>query len=98
MQTGNPSHSGLPDDSLPARDLVRPCLAVHDLRIEPSRIHYLKFILEGYDGLAMLSTIDPRQGIVRVRFPVEVKHEVFALLRDLAPRVGGIDWLNVIHE
>jgi hypothetical protein len=50
------------------------------LRISPDRIHYLKFILEGYDGLAILSTLSSRQGIVEVRFPPEAKKELAVLL------------------
>lgn len=38
------------------------------LRIAPERFHYLKFILEGYDNLAVISSHDIRQGIVRLRY------------------------------
>jgi hypothetical protein len=71
---------------------------VLDLRIASSRTHYLKFILEGYDGLATLSTLDPDQGLVRLRFSAEMKNEVLDLLRDLEPQLGGIDWPNVLDE
>ena len=55
------------------------------LRISPSRIWYLKFILEGYDGLATLSTIDQEKGIVLLRFPESSQKILVALLERLAP-------------
>ena len=33
-------------------------------RIDRRQIHFLKFVLEGYDGVAVLRTIDPKQGLV----------------------------------
>ena len=53
------------------------------LRIAPNRIHFLKFILEGYDGLAVLSTVDSAKGIVLLRYPQEVELDVVCLLEDL---------------
>jgi len=55
------------------------------LRIAPQRIHYLKFILEAYDGLALLSTVDSRQGLVSVHYHRAAHTELFELLVDLAP-------------
>lgn len=58
------------------------------LRINPSRFHFLKFILEGYDNLAILSVYDHQQGLVILRFaPTEVE-QVFALLNDLATQLA----------
>ena len=57
------------------------------LRIAPSRIAYLRFILEGYDGLAILSTFDAGDGIVLVRYPRSSEKDIFALLSDLAPQL-----------
>ena len=53
------------------------------LRIAPNRIHFLKFILEGYDGLAVLSTVDSAKGIVLLRYPQEMELDVVCLLEDL---------------
>jgi hypothetical protein len=57
----------------------RPFYKIY-LRISPGRFHYLKFILEGYDNLAILSSYDNRKGIVAVRFPGDLALEVFDLL------------------
>ncbi|MBU4260639.1 MAG: DUF4911 domain-containing protein [Proteobacteria bacterium] len=54
------------------------------LRINPCRIHYLKFLLEGYDGMAILSTIDVQSGLVVVRYPSYSQAILFELLADLA--------------
>ncbi|MEW6519649.1 MAG: DUF4911 domain-containing protein [Thermodesulfobacteriota bacterium] len=54
------------------------------LRINPRRIVYLKFLLEGYDGLAILSTIDVHAGLVLIRYPGDVQAVLFELLADLA--------------
>lgn len=59
-----------------------------EIRIAAERIHFLKFILEGYDGLAVLSTLDEKAGLVKLAFPAELRHEVNALIRDLGPRIG----------
>ena len=57
------------------------------LEIIPERIHFLKFILEGYDGLALLSTVDARQGIVEIRYPPEVKSDLEELLFCIKPQI-----------
>ncbi|MFC1818754.1 DUF4911 domain-containing protein [Thermodesulfobacteriota bacterium] len=57
------------------------------LEISPDRIHFLKFILEGYDGLALLSTVDSRQGLVEIRYPDGIESELIILLRNLGPQI-----------
>ncbi len=37
------------------------------LRIRPERISRLRFLLEGYDGLAVLTTLSAADGVVRLR-------------------------------
>ena len=37
------------------------------LRIRPERISWLRFLLEGYDGLAVLTTLSAADGVVRLR-------------------------------
>ncbi len=59
------------------------------LRIDPRRIHYLKFLLEAYDGLAVLSTIDVRSGLVVIRYPIYSQDVLFALLSDLAKDISN---------
>lgn len=55
------------------------------LRINPKRIWYLKFILEGYDGIAVLSTEDRQSGLVLLRFGPEERGSLISLLAHIAP-------------
>lgn len=57
------------------------------LEISPERIHFLKFILEGYDGLAIVSTTDARKGIVQIRYPVEIESDLKELLQKIGPQI-----------
>lgn len=50
------------------------------LRISPGKFHFLKFILEGYDNLAILSSYQASEGIVVVRYPYEMAKDLFSLL------------------
>jgi hypothetical protein len=49
-------------------------------RIAPERFHYLKFILEGYDNLAVLSMVSSQSGVVRLKCSVESLAELLELL------------------
>jgi Domain of unknown function (DUF4911) len=61
------------------------------LRIRPDKFHYLKFILEGYDNLAILSAYDCRAGLVVVRFPRAMAGDFYALLGAIAGSLGEQD-------
>ena len=54
-----------------------------NLKISPDRIHYLKFILEGYDNLATLSTVNAKQGLVRIRYLPEAHEDLADLLTEI---------------
>ena len=49
---------------------------------------YMKFILEAYEGLSTMSTIDGKRGIVRVNFPLPFAGEVAALMEALAGEIA----------
>lgn len=59
------------------------------LRVRPDRIALFRFLLEGYDGLAVLSTMDAKQGLVRLIVPesryAELWLLLFAICQDLCP-------------
>ncbi len=59
------------------------------LRISSRRFHYLKFILEGYDNLALLSSHDCSAGLVVVRYPAAMAGELFDLLGQIAGSLSG---------
>ena len=53
------------------------------LRIDRREISFLKFILEAYDGIATLTTIDAHQGVVMLRIAPGCEGDVEAVLQDL---------------
>ncbi len=57
------------------------------LQISPDRIYFLKFILEAYDNLGLLSTIDQQSGTVLVRYPSCLAGEIKELLASLAQQL-----------
>ncbi len=78
----SPAPSAAPATALPR-------LVEWHLRIRPEKISWLRFILEGYDGLAVLSTVSAKQGLVRMqtldcRF-IETMRLLEALAGDLTP-------------
>ena len=57
--------------------------------VEPCRVYFIQFILEGYDGLAMVSTLDAALGLILVRGYVGSWPEIQALLVQLGARPHG---------
>lgn len=57
------------------------------LRINPARYHFLKFILEAYDGLCLLSSVPSSPGVVRLRFPKERAQTLYGLLGALSSSI-----------
>jgi len=50
------------------------------LRVRPEKISLFRFLLEGYDGLAVLSTLDVNSGLVRLLIPESRLSELWQLL------------------
>ncbi|PHR26949.1 MAG: hypothetical protein COA36_10865 [Desulfotalea sp.] len=67
----------------------KPSLLPLYLRISPNRFHYLKFIVEAYDNIAILSSVDGREGIVVLRYSEGHKKELFGLLASIAVDLVG---------
>ena len=49
-------------------------------RMDRRRIGYLRFLLEGYDGIAVLETLDPAEGRVALHVAPGCEPDVRALL------------------
>ncbi len=58
------------------------------LRIAPNKFHYLKFILEGYDNMAILSSLNPKEGLVVVRYPENLSKDLFCLLASIGSKLS----------
>ncbi len=54
------------------------------LLIRPEKIGWLRFILEGYDGLAILTTLSAEKGLVRIQTLDSRFEETMRLLEALA--------------
>ncbi|WP_456434382.1 DUF4911 domain-containing protein [Thermosulfuriphilus sp.] len=57
------------------------------LRINPQKIYWLRFVLEGYGHLGLLRTRDPLRGEVELLVTRETYSEVMAIIDDLAPQL-----------
>ncbi len=52
-------------------------------RVDPYEIHYLKFILEAYEGLATLTTLNSEKGLIQLAVPPGRKASLQSLLNAL---------------
>jgi hypothetical protein len=52
-------------------------------RVDRRRIAFLKFIIESYDNLALVTTVDARLGIVELQVPPGCEASLRKLLADL---------------
>lgn len=53
-------------------------------RLSRTRIAYLRFILESYDGLAFARTLDPREAVVEIGYPLSRTKDAEELLQALS--------------
>jgi len=56
-------------------------------RVDRSEIAFIKFIFEGYDGIAMMKTMDPAKGIITLHIPPGCEKHVRAILQDLEKNI-----------
>ncbi|WP_417915308.1 DUF4911 domain-containing protein [Candidatus Electronema sp. JM] len=61
------------------------------LRIRTDRISLFRFLLEGYDGLAVLTTVDVQQGLVRLTVPKDRYAELWGLLAAISEELAPVD-------
>jgi len=52
-------------------------------RVDRATIAYLRFILEGYDGLIFLRTLDARAALVEIAYPPTCRRDAESLLAAL---------------
>ena len=68
---------------------MQPSVVSWPLLIRPDKISWLRFILEGYDGLAILSTVSAKRGLVRIQTLdcryIETMHLLETLAESLSP-------------
>ncbi len=49
--------------------------------INPAEIHFLRFLLEGYDGIGSITTIDAGLGLVRINIASGCEEEITRILQ-----------------
>lgn len=54
------------------------------IQIPPHEIAYLNFVLESYEGVAAVRTVDPHEGIVELMVSPHYQEEIKEILKDLA--------------
>ncbi|MEW6616023.1 MAG: DUF4911 domain-containing protein [Thermodesulfobacteriota bacterium] len=52
-------------------------------RVQKENIAFIKFILEAYDGMAVMRTLDPFEGVVELIIAPDFEREVNELLDNL---------------
>ena len=55
--------------------------------MDRSQIHFLRFLLEAYEGVAILSTLDPEAGLVVLLIAPGRETEATELMVDLSRRI-----------
>jgi len=68
-------------------EIMASSLASLRIRIDPEQIYFLKFILEAYDNLTIMSTVDRIDGVMELKYPVELEEDVKGVLQSMAQRL-----------
>jgi hypothetical protein len=63
-------------------------LAKRYFRLPSRQIGYLRFILESYDGLAFVTTLDPKSGLVEIVYPLSRRQDADGLIEALVEELG----------
>lgn len=67
-------------------------------RIDRKNISFLKFIIEAYDGIAIITTVDRFNGIIMFRIPPGCENGVDAVLQDLRKNIWIEEYITDVNE
>ncbi len=67
-------------------------------RVDRREIFFIQSIFEGYDGLAMMSTIDPTRGLIRLSMSPGTETDVSDILQNLKTSGILIEAMNEFNE
>ncbi len=59
-----------------------------ELKICPSKVYLLRFILEGYDNMFVLTTLDKHHGIVEVQYCESIFPQLRRILDEIGEEIG----------
>ena len=51
--------------------------------VDKTQIGFIKFIFEAYEGVAVVTTLDPKEGRIRLRIAPALVDEASAIVEDL---------------
>ncbi len=54
-----------------------------EYRVDKTRIGFIKFIFEAYEGIAVVTTLDAKAGHVRLAIAPDLAEEAFRIIADL---------------
>ena len=54
--------------------------SVRNYLIDPYQIHYLRFIIEAYPGMAVVSTVDPGLGLISIAVAPGCESDILRIL------------------
>jgi hypothetical protein len=52
-------------------------------RVDRREIAYIKFVIESYDGVGLLSTVEPQSGLIVIRIPPGCEELIDDIISDL---------------
>ncbi len=58
------------------------------LEIAPSMVYFLRFILEGYDNMFVLTTVDKAKGLVEIQYCQSVRQQLERILDEIGGEIG----------
>jgi hypothetical protein len=90
-----------PCNTIERRSVLKASTACY--RMDRRKINLVKFILEGYDHMGGITTLDRHRGLVRVFMAPGCEQEVLALMEDLSgqirmERTGSLPQEGVARE
>lgn len=56
--------------------------------VDRNKIHYIRWTIESYDGMATVSTIDPQKAVIEIKISPGCEGIIKSLLDSLAEREG----------
>lgn len=56
-------------------------------KVDKKNIAFLKFVLEAYDGMAVIRTLDPREGVIELMIAPDFEKDVEEILDSLRDEV-----------
>jgi len=69
-------------------------IVIRYYRVDPKRIVLLKSMLEGYEGLVVVRTADPKEGVVELLVSPDFLEEMKQILEDLSQQI----WMEPLPE